>query len=66
MRITVIIGNKKQKVKLEKPMQVLELAKLLGLVLPEYLVKINGEFSPDTEKLKDGDVVEFIPISSSG
>ncbi len=32
----------------------------------EVLVKVNGEFIPDTERLRDGDMLELLEITSRG
>jgi sulfur carrier protein ThiS len=43
-----------------------EIVKELGINPLEILIRLNGEFVPDTEKAKAGDKIELLQITSRG
>ncbi|MFH8080899.1 MAG: MoaD/ThiS family protein [Candidatus Aenigmatarchaeota archaeon] len=66
MKIKIIFEGKKRVVEYRKNMSIIELAKKNNIILPNYVVKINGELVPEDEKIKENDKIEFIRITSGG
>lgn len=48
------------------PYAVEEVVAGLGMNPLEVLIKLNGEFVPDTQKVKKGDTIDLLEITSRG
>lgn len=49
-----------------KGLTIHELARKLGVVLPNYIVKINNKLVPENEEIANGDSVHFMKVVSGG
>jgi len=64
MKIKVIIDGKTKKLELSKPITILELAEKLNIVLPCFIVKVNGKIVPEDDEAMG--TIEFVRITSGG
>ena len=65
MKIKLVVEGKSKTVKTNK-LNIIDLAKSQKIVLSNYIVRVNDRIVPEDEKIKDGDVVEFLKIISGG
>jgi len=66
VKIKIIENNKVKEINVKEGLTIVELAKILDLVLPCYIPKINDKTVPDDEKLKEGDKVVFFKVIGGG
>lgn len=65
MKIKLVVEGKIKTITIKKS-SIIDLAKNQGIVLSNYIVRVNDKIVPEDEKLKDGDVVEFFKVISGG
>ncbi|MCX8178725.1 MAG: MoaD/ThiS family protein [Candidatus Aenigmarchaeota archaeon] len=65
MKIKLVVEGKNKTIVIKKS-NIIDLAKNQGIVLSNYIVRVNNKIVPEDEKLKDGDVVEFFKVISGG
>ncbi|MEM5801047.1 MAG: MoaD/ThiS family protein [Candidatus Aenigmatarchaeota archaeon] len=66
MKIKVILEGKVKQLKAEKGMSIAELAKKNGIILSNYIVKVNDAIVPEDEKINEKDKIEFLKVISGG
>ena len=64
--ITVKIKGERRKLRVKKNTSVEDLAKDLGIIANNYIMKKNDEIVPDTETVNAKDVIEFVRVISGG
>ncbi|MEM0473138.1 MAG: MoaD/ThiS family protein [Candidatus Aenigmatarchaeota archaeon] len=65
MKIKLVVEGKSKTITIKKS-SIIDLAKNQGIILSNYIVRVNDKIVPEDEKLKDGDVVEFFKVISGG
>ena len=65
MQVTLKLNNRTKKIQ-TKEKAIEELLKRLKINTESVLVKKNGRFVPVEDKMKNGDILEIIEITSSG
>ncbi len=65
MQVTLKLNNRAKKIQ-TKEKAIEELLKRLKINTESVLVKKNGRFVPVEDKMKNGDILEIIEITSSG
>ncbi|MBU5688728.1 MAG: MoaD/ThiS family protein [Candidatus Aenigmarchaeota archaeon] len=66
MKIKVIFEGKVKQLKAEKGMSIAELARKNGIILSNYIVKVNDVIVPEDEKINEKDKIEFLKVISGG
>ncbi|MBU5688212.1 MAG: MoaD/ThiS family protein [Candidatus Aenigmarchaeota archaeon] len=66
MKIKVIFEGKVKQLKAEKGMSIVELARKNGIILSNYIVKVNDVIVPEDEKINEKDKIEFLKVISGG
>jgi len=66
MKIKVILDGKAKLLNGKKGMSIAELAKENGIVLSNYIVKVNDVIVPEDEKVGEKDKIEFFKVISGG
>lgn len=66
MKIKVRDGKTTKEMRIDTNMTIADLSKKMSIMLSEHIIRVNNEIVPDNEKLRDGDVIEFMKVISGG
>ncbi len=66
MKIKVVIEGKEKVLDFKKGDSIADLARKNGIILSNYIVRVNESIVPEDEKVKEKDRIEFLKVISGG